>query len=63
MKRFALVPVILAAVLASSWQISAQTPSSPTATVTFTKDVAPILQRYCQKCHRPDPMAPMSCLT
>src|ERR1700726_3756975 len=31
--------------------------------VTFTKDVAPILQRACQNCHRPDSMAPMSFLT
>ena len=28
--------------------------------VTFTKDIAPILQRSCQKCHRPDSLAPMS---
>src|SRR6266849_5643295 len=27
--------------------------------VTFTKDVAPILQRSCQNCHRPDGVAPM----
>src|SRR5262245_49345973 len=31
--------------------------------VTFTKDVAPILQRSCQTCHRPDSIAPMSLLT
>ena len=31
--------------------------------VTFTKDVAPILQRSCQNCHRPDSVAPMSLLT
>ena len=30
---------------------------------TFTKDVMPILQRSCQKCHRPDAAAPMSLLT
>ena len=28
--------------------------------VTFTKDIAPILQRSCQSCHRPDGGAPMS---
>jgi mono/diheme cytochrome c family protein len=28
--------------------------------VTFTKDIAPILQRSCQNCHRPDGVAPMS---
>ncbi len=31
--------------------------------VTFTKDVAPILQSRCQVCHRPDTFAPMSLLT
>src|SRR5947207_11072789 len=31
--------------------------------VTFTKDIAPILQRSCQNCHRPDSIAPMSLLT
>ena len=30
---------------------------------TFTKDVLPILQRSCQKCHRPGTGAPMSLLT
>ena len=28
--------------------------------VTFTKDIAPILQRSCQNCHRTESMAPMS---
>jgi hypothetical protein len=31
--------------------------------VTFTKDVAPILQQKCQRCHRPGSIAPMSLLT
>jgi hypothetical protein len=33
------------------------------AQMTFTKDVAPILQRSCQGCHRPGSIAPMSLLT
>ena len=33
------------------------------AGATFTKDIAPILQRSCQNCHRPGAMAPMSLLT
>ena len=32
----------------------------PHEEVTFTKDIAPILQRSCQKCHRPNSLAPMS---
>jgi hypothetical protein len=31
--------------------------------VTFTKDVAPILQRHCQSCHRPGEAGPFSMLT
>jgi len=31
--------------------------------ITFTKDVAPILQKNCQVCHRPGAIAPMSLLT
>src|ERR1700760_2063688 len=32
-------------------------------TVTFNKDVLPILQKNCQSCHRPGEVAPMSLLT
>ena len=38
-------------------------PSPAAGQVTFTRDIAPILQRSCQKCHRPDSVAPMSLLT
>jgi mono/diheme cytochrome c family protein len=37
--------------------------ASAQAQVTFTKDVAPILQERCQTCHRPNTFAPMSLLT
>ena len=33
------------------------------ADVTFTRDVAPILQRSCQTCHRPGALAPISFVT
>ena len=39
-----------------------QTMPAPAA-VTFTKDVAPILQRSCENCHRADGVAPMSLST
>jgi mono/diheme cytochrome c family protein len=43
---------------------SAQSASAGAAGgVTFTKNIAPILQRKCQSCHRPDSVAPMSLLT
>ena len=38
-----------------------QAPAEPSAT--FSRDVAPILQRACQNCHRPGAIAPMSLLT
>src|SRR5690348_15467559 len=37
--------------------------AEPTKAVTFTKDVAPILQEKCQSCHRTGQMAPMSLVT
>src|SRR5678809_1479458 len=36
---------------------------NPPKEVTFSKDIAPILQRSCQNCHRPGSIAPMSLLT
>src|SRR5687768_13497528 len=39
--------------------LSAQTTAAPT----FTKDVAPIFQKKCESCHRPDSIAPMSLQT
>ncbi len=56
--------LVLATVAAST--ISAAQPPNATGddkAVTFTKDVLPILQRSCQKCHRPGTAAPMSFLT
>ena len=35
------------------------TRASGTKTITFTKDVAPILQQKCQVCHQPDSIGPM----
>src|SRR5499426_4015923 len=41
--------------------VSAQAP--PSAEVTFSKDIVPILQRSCQECHHADGVAPMSLVT
>ncbi|MBM3996679.1 MAG: redoxin domain-containing protein [Planctomycetes bacterium] len=44
--------------------IIGRAPKSPPApTVTYSRDVAPILQKHCQECHRPDQVAPFSLLT
>src|SRR5262250_1142798 len=49
--------------VAATATVTGQTPKPSPAPVTFAKDVAPILQRSCQNCHRPGQMAPMSLLT
>ena len=53
--RFVLSTAVVAAI---AW-------SSPAAAqqVTFTKDIAPILQRSCVSCHRPGEIGPMSLMT
>ena len=52
----------LAAGLFTSAAVRAQPPRS-SAGVTFSRDIAPILQRSCQECHHADGVAPMSLMT
>jgi hypothetical protein len=65
--RFILpVSLALAALTATALteaQSRGANPQSGQAPVTFTKDVAPILQNHCQVCHRPNTFAPMSLLS
>src|SRR5580704_15764865 len=37
--------------------------ADPSASVTFTKNVLPVLEKNCQRCHRPGQIAPMSFLS
>ena len=55
---FALLSVLLLAAVATPAPALAQ--AGAEHEVTFSKDIAPILQRSCQKCHRPNALAPMS---
>src|SRR5687768_4061820 len=55
--------VLLVSLVAATVGSNAQAPSTTGGEVTFTKDIAPILQRSCQDCHRPDSVAPMSLIT
>lgn len=48
--------------MAAPFALKAAPPTVP-GEVTFTKDIAPILQRSCENCHRPDGVAPMSLVT
>ena len=53
----------MAVVLGVGLALTASSARAQTDEVTFTKDIAPILQRSCQSCHRPDSLAPMSLIT
>jgi hypothetical protein len=55
-RRLALAAPVLTATLV----VAAADGARP---VTFSKDVAPILQAKCQECHQPDSIAPMSLIT
>jgi hypothetical protein len=55
--RARVLPVAVVVVLAGA------APTVRAQQVTFTKHVAPILQRSCQGCHRPGSIAPMSLMT
>jgi len=50
-------------VLTSSFAVAAADQQVRFDRVTFNRDVAPILQKHCQSCHRPGQAAPMSLLT
>src|SRR5437773_2410334 len=54
--------VLLGAPVAVTVHTIAQAPAAA-GDVTFTKDVAPILQRSCQECHHADGVAPMALVT
>jgi hypothetical protein len=55
--------VAVVAMVTLSVPAAAQRPAGAVPQVTFTKDVAPILQRSCVTCHRPGQTAPMSLMT
>lgn len=60
--------VVGVSLFAAAFMSAAQTrPNPPAATVksavTFTKDVAPILQEKCQVCHQPNSIGPMPLIT
>src|SRR6202163_3867163 len=61
-----LVLTILIALVAQTSALAADAKPANTGTreqVTFSKDVAPILQAKCQECHQPNSIAPMSLIT
>src|ERR1700680_4783133 len=60
---FGVVVAALLAMPAAQASQEAAGSGQPAPQPSFTRDVAPILQRRCQTCHRPDTFAPMSLLT
>jgi mono/diheme cytochrome c family protein len=63
MNRFALLSLagLTLGLIGTSASVQTQAPQAtpPSSSVTFTKDVAPILQQHCIVCHRPGEVAPM----
>ena len=62
LKQACLIGAGFALLLGSAPAIAAGA-AEAAADVTFTRDVAPILQRSCQACHRPGALAPISFVT
>jgi len=61
-----IVLTILIAMVAQTLALAADPAPATTAAragVTFSKDIAPILQAKCQECHQPNSIAPMSLIT
>jgi hypothetical protein len=61
-----IVLTILIAMVAPTLALAADPTPATTAAraeVTFSKDIAPILQAKCQECHQPNSIAPMSLIT
>ncbi|SVC64937.1 uncharacterized protein METZ01_LOCUS317791, partial [marine metagenome] len=63
LERIALKVALLVVSLVVAVATDADAQDVAAGQVTFTRDVAPILQRSCQVCHRPQNMAPMSLRT
>ena len=57
------IVIVVTALLAGSPRLVSAGRGAPNDDVTFARDIAPILQRSCQRCHRPGSVAPMSLIT
>src|SRR6187399_3731968 len=55
--------LVVAALVGGAGVMSSPAAAGEPAGVTFTRDVAPILQAKCQACHQPNSIAPMSLIT
>ena len=55
--------LLMAVGSATGYAQTASQPQSADRQITFHKDIEPILQRSCQRCHNPESIAPMSLMT
>jgi len=62
-RRTGLVALCLAAVVGLGLPVAMRAQQPAPSDITFSKQIAPILQRSCQNCHRPDGVAPMPLTT
>src|SRR5262249_28694917 len=62
-RRLPMTRVALSIVIAATIGVVGSAQQQTSASVSFSKDVAPILQKSCQNCHRPGAIARMSLLT
>ena len=64
MTRYLVLVLLTAMTALSAEEVSTLSPKvDQTASVTFHKDVLPVLENNCQSCHRPGGIGPMSFLT
>ena len=62
--KFLLGLALAAAMVITAVPAAAQAPAAQAGDqITFHKDIEPVLQRSCQRCHNPESVAPMSLLT
>lgn len=59
-RRAVLIVLLGISTLTVSLPVAMAQQAAPGTEVTFAKDIAPVLQRSCQNCHRPAGVAPMS---
>ena len=63
MKNHRIRLMAVAVAFTASLMLASTAGTAGTSSVTFTKDVAPILYNRCIECHRPGEIAPMSLMT
>ena len=61
--QLSIAPCLMGQMAGMAKPDTAALPVTKASNLTFTRDVAPILQQNCQSCHRPGEGTPFSMLT